>query len=692
MRKNLTMIVFIISFLFSSTSIFAEWSLIDSVTFIKLLTPGEKCYVTLQSATNYLNPILPPDNLTDDAETAVTIAPNWLKSDLRDNFRRLDEDNQNLYADIIINAQSPYIDEICFEIAHIAPQTLSSSMDTQVLIENVEYLYMMDIFFDYVDIIDYAGDDYYSTTAYQVEEEGITQEIEIPREIYYWYIVHPKLHKEIPNYINPNTGYPADPPTGVFWRDFLMNYTDTGYPILRTCLDTCQVFWKCQQNTVDNGAVGALTQWVQDVMTFQSNPHHDQPVRIYRQHIGTCSVHSYLTSAAARAALIPTTVNVMYSDNHKINEFYERRWIAWEPVNTYIDNPGGYENWGWNIASAFNWRGDSYIWDTTEKYTEVCTLNVNVTDSDGNPVDGARIKIYSSPCTGWGATAGWTGFNGNKQFLLGDNRTYTAQVTSSIGNYPASGMETVITNSGAGIYYNWNVTLTGTMPSLDISSASPPANPTDDFRMVMGYELPKEILYGTNFDDYNEFSKSSSPGHIDFFICDEDNFNEYIADQSFEAFEINQNNSGNLIDFVLPSSDSWYAVFSNEEKLITTQELHVNIELYQNIPSDIPDEELNELYTGITLYQNYPNPFNPTTTITFNLTAADAKDAKLVIYNIKGQKIKTFQIPQYGIQNPNCITWNGTDENNKLVSSGIYFYQLVNEMNKSTIKKMLLLK
>jgi hypothetical protein len=686
--KTVFFIIFCIFFVFTLS---AEWVLIDSVSFSKLLPAGEKCYVTLQSATNFFISILPPENLTDDAEVAVDISPDWLKTDLRDNFRRLDEDTQNLYANLIINAVDPLIDEICFEVAHIAPQTLSSSMDTQVLIENVEFLYMMDNFFDYVDIVDCEGDDYYSTAVYQVEEEGVIQEIEIPRDVYYWNIVHPKLHKEVPNYINPDTGSPADPPIGVFWRDFLINHNDTGYPLLRSCLDTCQVLWKCQQDTLDNGAVGAVTQWIQDVMTFQSNPHHDQPVRIYRQHLGTCSVHSYLTSAAARASLIPATVNVMYSDNHKINEFWDRRWVAWEPVNTYVDNPGGYENWGWNIASAFNWRGDSFICDTTEKYTEVCTLNVNVTDSNGNPVDGARIKLYSSPCVAWGCTAGWTDFNGQKQFLLGDSRTYAAQVTSSIGNYPASGMETVITSAGPGIFYNWNVTLPGTIPVLDISPDSPPANPTDDYRFVVNYELPKEIVYGTNFDDNNEFSYSSSQGHIDFFICDEDNFNEYMVAQSFEAFEINQNSTANYIDFVLPSSDSWYAVFSNEEKLITTQELQVNMELYQNVPSDIPEEELNELYPGITLYPNYPNPFNPSTTITFSLTAENAKDAEISIYNLKGQKIRTFNCHPELVEGRSSIVWNGTDENGKAVSSGIYFYKLKSG-DIEISKKMLMMK
>ncbi len=101
------------------------------------------------------------------------------------------------------------------------------------------------------------------------------------------------------------------------------------------------------------------------------------------------------------------------------------------------------------------------------------------------------------------------------------------------------------------------------------------------------------------------------------------------------------------------------------------------------------------------LNQNYPNPFNPSgagrspsTTISFNLYAEHAEDAELIIYNIKGQKIK-----QYSIFNPSnaeqvsqsSITWDGRNESNQPVSSGIYFYKLERK-NISEIKKCLLLK
>ena len=89
--------------------------------------------------------------------------------------------------------------------------------------------------------------------------------------------------------------------------------------------------------------------------------------------------------------------------------------------------------------------------------------------------------------------------------------------------------------------------------------------------------------------------------------------------------------------------------------------------------------------------RNYPNPFNPTTTIEFSVTQTSSF-VTLEIYNLKGQKIRTFQIPQSEIGNLNSVIWNGTDKNNKPVSGGIYFYRLKAGNSFSQTKRMLLLK
>ena len=89
------------------------------------------------------------------------------------------------------------------------------------------------------------------------------------------------------------------------------------------------------------------------------------------------------------------------------------------------------------------------------------------------------------------------------------------------------------------------------------------------------------------------------------------------------------------------------------------------------------------------LLGNYPNPFNPSTTISFNLTAEDAKNAKLVIYNLKGQKVRTLineQLPAGSY----TIEWNGKNEKGE-ISTGIYFYKLTTG-DKTFSRKMLLMK
>lgn len=85
----------------------------------------------------------------------------------------------------------------------------------------------------------------------------------------------------------------------------------------------------------------------------------------------------------------------------------------------------------------------------------------------------------------------------------------------------------------------------------------------------------------------------------------------------------------------------------------------------------------NDLPTaGFKLNNNYPNPFNPITTISFSV-AQTPTSVELVIYNLKGQKVKTFSFPSGSLgTSEGSVVWNGTDDNNKPVSSGVYFYRL----------------
>jgi len=88
------------------------------------------------------------------------------------------------------------------------------------------------------------------------------------------------------------------------------------------------------------------------------------------------------------------------------------------------------------------------------------------------------------------------------------------------------------------------------------------------------------------------------------------------------------------------------------------------------------------------LIGNYPNPFNPETTIKYSIN--EDSNVQIEIYNIRGQKVKTL-IDDFRDAGYHQLIWNGIDNRNKPVSSGLYFYRLKSN-SFSQIRKMLLLK
>jgi len=101
-------------------------------------------------------------------------------------------------------------------------------------------------------------------------------------------------------------------------------------------------------------------------------------------------------------------------------------------------------------------------------------------------------------------------------------------------------------------------------------------------------------------------------------------------------------------------------------------------------------EEMVEIVSKIPIkfIKNYPNPFNPTTTIMFDL--GESGKTQLDIYNVKGQKVKTLLNKEME-DGSHSIVWNGKNSDDKKVSSGMYFYKIsVNGTYKT--KKMLMLK
>jgi hypothetical protein len=93
----------------------------------------------------------------------------------------------------------------------------------------------------------------------------------------------------------------------------------------------------------------------------------------------------------------------------------------------------------------------------------------------------------------------------------------------------------------------------------------------------------------------------------------------------------------------------------------------------------------DEMPKSFIVEQNFPNPFNPATTIQYQLSAQS--NVKIRIYNVLGQEVRTLV---NGIQGAgmHSIVWNSTNDAGKMMSSGVYFYRV--EVTPITGKRSLL--
>jgi|GEM_PF-3232238 len=83
----------------------------------------------------------------------------------------------------------------------------------------------------------------------------------------------------------------------------------------------------------------------------------------------------------------------------------------------------------------------------------------------------------------------------------------------------------------------------------------------------------------------------------------------------------------------------------------------------------------------------YPNPFNPATTIRFELTSSQRID--ISVYNVLGQEVRTIAAGTFesGIHQ---MQWHGLDNTGSRVSSGIYFLRVQSNHQVTTQRLMLL--
>ncbi|MFO7890012.1 MAG: GEVED domain-containing protein [bacterium] len=110
-------------------------------------------------------------------------------------------------------------------------------------------------------------------------------------------------------------------------------------------------------------------------------------------------------------------------------------------------------------------------------------------------------------------------------------------------------------------------------------------------------------------------------------------------------------------------------------------------QVYIGYGTKVLDQPHNHIPDQFCLHPNYPNPFNPSTTITFEIPAA--VQVRLVVYNVCGQEIaqlidRRMEAGRYSVQ------WDGRDKYGRTVSTGVYLCRLITDQFSDTVKLLLM--
>jgi hypothetical protein len=452
------------------------------------------------------------------------------------------------YADIILGAQSKYKDEIGFAIAHTPTENLKtlSVNQSQVFADNAELIYEIDQHLDYVQVIE-KGD--YTTTRYKFGEPGSTIDRELPRDVYYWYIVHPKITGENVHYVHPNDSdpdHPTDPADGGrFWREYLFYHADESYPpdnsgapddgvddypqnisppLLKDILSGITTLWNGTRHyapgdrPMDYGenAVVRVSNWVGGTLILNQQEVSDserptQPVRIAHHHNGNCGELQDLSVPAARTALIPAAGVLLLAEDHVWNEFYEEGWHQWDNYwshgGSVINNSENYwVGWGERGGSGiYKHAGDDDAWEVTDRYIpdeDINHVTIRVEDINGNPVDGARVLVVSYWLTvtiegyqtdiPFPSIWNYTDSNGETHFKLatqtgpGGNHNFTFKIISKVGSAESGKIEF---DHGEDYTFTFNLEGVAPNPELDTNPQINPNPPDPEYRVGVSYQV-----------------------------------------------------------------------------------------------------------------------------------------------------------------------------------------------------------
>ncbi len=352
--------------------------------------------------------------------------------------------------------------------------------------------------------------------------------------------------------------------------------------------------------------------------------------------------------------------------------------------------------------------GDS-IWEFYQPGPKFAVLGIEDADYDGQKdvVCGAS-NLYETQ----GIVYGINGVNGNElwSYEVAGSSVWALEQTSHL-NW--NGVKEIIAGDFSGNYY-----------CLEGADGSVHWN----FNIGTAIILRFIKLDDVNDDGSPDFAIAHSGFHnaivLDGFTG-EQIWNQPVADQPWNAARIDDISGDGINDLVvgtLFSNNFGYFLDGVDGSELGSVNVGSAVDAITSIPDIVGDDSMEMVvgcrngwvycYSGgegvvaednyeleMTNYElsNYPNPFQTTTTISFETTNLH-KESRIEVYNVKGQKVKTFDCLECSdsftaasTRLKHSITWNGKNESGKPVNSGVYYYRLKSGKN-SAVRKMILMR
>jgi len=344
----------------------------------------------------------------------------------------IDKETPGAFIKVMAEADDKYFDEIAFVISATTSEVLRAMFrldNTDLLLENAQDIYNIADKVKYAAIVEKKD---YTTLKYIVDDGDST---ELPRDIYYWWVVHPHLYYEIPSRVDASYWEHDNEYYGIthekwtrkklelenyekgdkrqFWRSYFVKDNKYGKTLLEIT--------KPAENVKE--AIYLIGDWVSQTLpeawfSYGRKSDDTQPNIIYQKNYGSCGEASILGAAFLRTMLIPASCAGCSGEDHIWNEFWlNGEWHIMDPgrtpfnINYAWGSCEGIEHKGTQVLTVTRHRGDNCIETTTttvanppgcnstktgKGYTDVAHVTIQVVDTEAKPIEGAMIAIRSN--------------------------------------------------------------------------------------------------------------------------------------------------------------------------------------------------------------------------------------------------------------------------------------------------------